>query len=75
METIHEFFQERSESAKCNCMESEKYAVCSSSSVILGKKLSDGLLLNETYINIDTLKEKQMDIQPLRNIVLDHISK
>lgn len=75
METIHEFFQERSESAKCNCMESEKYAVCSSSSVILGKKLSDGLLLNETYINIDTLKEKQMDIQALRNIVLDHISK
>lgn len=75
METIHEFFQERSESNKWIFVGSNRYAVWSSSSVTLGKKLADDLHLHETYINFDTLEEQQMDIQGLRDFVLNHCLK
>ena len=75
METIHKFFQERSESNKWNVVGTNKYAVWSSSSVTLGTKLTDELHLQETYINFDTLKEQQMDTQGLQEIVLNHCLK
>lgn len=75
METIHKFFQERSESNKWNVVGTNKYAVWSSSSVTLGTKLTDELHLQETYINFDSLKEQQMDTQGLQEIVLNHCLK
>ena len=75
METIHKFFQERSESNKWNVVGTNKYAVWSSSSVTLGTKLTDELHLQETHINFDTLEEQQMDTQGLQEIVLNHCLK